>query len=186
MDKAIETQRANIEKKSGKTLDDLRKSIQESGLTKHGEQRSFLMERFGLGHGDANTVVHLVNRSDAASQAAGKSDGEVLDEIYSGGKSGLRSIHEALMEKIHGLGDFEIAPKKGYLSLRRSKQFAMVGPGSNTRVDVGLNMRGVEGTPRLQPEKPGGMCQYKVRIESVEQVDSELLGWIKTAYDSAG
>jgi hypothetical protein len=30
------------------------------------------------------------------------------------------------------------------------------------------------------------MCQYKVRLSSVGEVDDELIGWIRTAYDSAG
>jgi hypothetical protein len=30
------------------------------------------------------------------------------------------------------------------------------------------------------------MCQYKVFLESPDQVDAELLGWLRQAYDSAG
>jgi hypothetical protein len=30
------------------------------------------------------------------------------------------------------------------------------------------------------------MCQYKVKVTSVQEVDKELLGWIRKAYDSAG
>jgi hypothetical protein len=90
------------------------------------------------------------------------------------------------MEAISTFGPFEIAPKKGYLSLRRKKQFAMIGPATNTRIDVGLNMKDVPGTDRLLAQPPGGMCQYKVRLTSAGEVDDELIGWVRRAYDSAG
>jgi hypothetical protein len=50
------------------------------------------------------------------------------------------------MKAIADLGDFEVAPKKTYLSLRRKKQFAMV---------------------------------------DVAEIDAELIGWIRTAYEGA-
>jgi hypothetical protein len=90
------------------------------------------------------------------------------------------------MKKIGAFGEFEIAPKKGYVSLRRKKQFAMIGPGSQTRVDVGINMKGVPGTARLVEQAPGGMCQYKVALTGAGEVDAELIGWIRKAYDAAG
>ena len=80
---------------------------------------------------------------------------------------------------------FEIAPKKTYLSLRRKKQFAMIGPATNTRFEVGLNMKGVAGTARLEAQKPGGMCQYKVKLTAPAEVDKELVGWIRQAYDAS-
>ena len=39
---------------------------------------------------------------------------------------------------------------------------------------------------RLVEQKPGGMCQYKVRLTSPGEVDSEVLGWLRAAYDAAG
>ena len=68
----------------------------------------------------------------------------------------------------------------------RHRAFAMIGPGSATRVDVGLNMKGVPATERLLAEKPGGMCQYKVKLAAASEVDAELIGWIRRAYDAAG
>jgi hypothetical protein len=188
MDKALETQLANIEKRTGKSLAALAKIVKGSGLRKHGEIRDLLKRDLGMGHGDANVVVHHVLKSDGASAAAaaGKTTGAVLDEIYSGPKAALRPIHDALMSKIEAFGPFEIAPKKGYVSLRGKKQFAMIGPATNTQVEVGLNMKEVTATDRLKAAPPGGMCQYKVRLAAPREVDAELIAWIRRAYAHAG
>jgi Domain of unknown function (DUF4287)/Domain of unknown function (DUF5655) len=179
IDKATATQLANIEKRTGKTLAQLTKIIKTSGLTKHGEIVAMLKQDLGMGHGDANTLVH-VTKAPAAPLS-----GDVLGDIYTGPKEGLRPIHEALMAAITKFGPFEIAPKKGYVSLRGKKQFAMIGPATNTQVEVGLNMKGVKGTARLIEQKPGGMCQYKVRVAEKKDVDAQLIDWIRTAYDGA-
>lgn len=47
-------------------------------------------------------------------------------------------------------------------------------------------MKGVAPTPRLVAQPPGGMCQYKVAVTGVDEVDRELVGWIRQAYDAAG
>lgn len=186
MDKAVATQLANIEKRTGKTLAELTKLIKSSGLTKHGEIRDMLKRDLGMGHGDANTLVHVVLKSDGASAAAGKSGDEVLDLIYAGPKASMRPIHDRLMAAITKFGPFEIAPKKSYVSLRRKKQFATIGPATNTRFEVGLNMKGVPATGRLEALPPGGMCQYRVKVADAKEVDAELIAWIRQAYDAAG
>jgi predicted transport protein len=184
VDKAMQTQLANIEKRSGKSLTELAKIIATSGLTKHGEIRDMLKSALKMGHGDANTLIHHVQQS--AEPAESADDGDVLDAIYTGPKAGLRPIHDRLMKAIAGIGEFEIAPKKAYVSLRRKKQFATIGPATNTRVELGLNMKNVPATDRLlaMPEK--SMCQYKIKISDPAEVDAELIAWIKKAFDSAG
>jgi hypothetical protein len=91
-----------------------------------------------------------------------------------------------VMSAIDAFGAFEIAPKKTYLSLRRKKQFAMVGPATKTQIEIGLNAKDLEGGDRLKVQKPGGMCQYRVRLSSPDEVDDELVGWIRAAYEAAG
>jgi hypothetical protein len=53
-------------------------------------------------------------------------------------------------------------------------------------VEIGINAKDLAGGDRLMVQKPGGMCQYKVRIASPDEVDDELVGWIRSAYDAAG
>jgi hypothetical protein len=183
VEKANETQLKNIEARTGKPLKELFAVIRNSGLTKFGEIRDMLKRDLAMGHGDANTLIHTY-LSTTAEPAAG--DGDVLDRIYTGGKAHLRPIHDRLMAAIDQFGPFELAPKKAYVSLRRKKQFATIGPPTKTRVEVGLNMKGVSATSRLVALPPGGMCQYKVDLADAAEVDAELIGWIRHAYDSAG
>jgi hypothetical protein len=185
LDKAVQTQIDNIQKKTGKSLAELAAVAQKSGLTKHGELRDMFKEKFALGHGDANTLVHVVLKSDGASAAEGKSMDAVLDEIYTGAKAAQRPIHEALMKRIDKFGGFEVVPKKGYVSLRRKKQFAMIGPKTNTRFEVGLNAKDLKKSPRLVEQPKGSMCNYIVVLNDTKEVDAELVAWIKSAYEGA-
>ena len=182
LDQAYATQLKNIQTKTGKTLDQLYALIKKSGLTKHGEIRDMLKRDLGLGHGDANMLANFYLKSVTGSA----SSDDALAEIYSGPKAELRPIHDKLMAAIDKFGPFEIAPKKNYVSLRRKKQFAMIGPATQTRVEVGINLKGLKPTARLIEMPAGGMCQYKVNVTAVGEVDKELIAWIKQAYDHAG
>jgi hypothetical protein len=187
VDKAVATQISNIERKTGRSLAELRSAIAGCGKSKHGEIRSWLMAQYGLGHGDANTLTHVALASDGASaaRAAGASTDDVLREIYSGRKEHLRPIHDKLMQAIARFGDFEIAPKKGYVSLRRRKQFAMLGPKTNDRFELGLNIKGEVTDPRVRALPPGGMCPYVVPLSSADEVDAKLVALVRTAFDGA-
>ncbi|MBL8105808.1 MAG: DUF4287 domain-containing protein [Anaerolineales bacterium] len=186
LEKAVQTQVANIQKKTGMTLKELSALAKKSGLTKHGELRDMFKEKLGLGHGDANTLVHEILKSDGSHMAEGKSADAVLDEIYTGAKASFRPIHEKLMKAIGEFGEFEIAPKKGYVSLRRKKQFAMIGPKTNTRFEVGINAKDFKKNKRLQAQPSGSMCNYIVALTDAKEVDAELVAWIKSAYEGAG
>lgn len=187
-DKAIATQIANIEKKTGKSLAQLTAAIKKSGKAKHGEIRTWLMEGYGLGHGDANTLTHVALKSDGASaaKASGASADDVLDEIYAGKKAHLKPVHDKLMAAIGKFGDFEVAPKKGYVSLRRKKQFAMLGPKTNERFELGLNLKDDIKDTRVKPQAAGGMCQYIIALTSADEIDAKIVGYVKQAYDAAG
>ena len=188
IDKALETQIANIKIRAGKSLPELHALLKKSGLAKHGELRDYLKRELGMGHGDANTVVHLYFQSGAPGNVASQSQvsGDPIDIFYAGKKAHLRPIHEKLMSEIQKFGTFELSPKKSYVSLRRKKQFAMIGPATQTRVEIGLNVKGLTPTDRLTAMPAGGMCQYKINITHIDEIDSNVISWIRQAYESAG
>jgi Domain of unknown function (DUF5655)/Domain of unknown function (DUF4287) len=180
---ALATQLRNIEARTGKNLAQMRQMIEGSGLARHGEQRSWLMAQLGLGYGDANTVVTLAKEAAAPAPAAGD---DPLDAIYAGAKAHLRPLHDLVMARIGALGPFEAAPKKTYLSLRRKKQFAMLGPATKDQIELGLNVKELPPHPRLKVLPPGGMCQFSLRLSGPTEVDATLEGWLRAAYDAAG
>jgi len=188
LDKAVATQLANIEKKTGKSLAALGKAIAGSGKSKHGEVRAWLIDTYGLGYGDANALAGVTLKGlPAVAVAVDAAGGDaVLDGIYKDKKAHQRPIHEALMAGITAFGPFEIAPKQGYVALRRKKQFAMLGPKTNDRFELGLNLKEDAGDPRAKAVPPGGMCQYIVPLTSAGDVDAALIQLVRRAYDAAG
>jgi hypothetical protein len=53
-------------------------------------------------------------------------------------------------------------------------------------VELGLNIKELPDSPRLEKLPVGKMCNFQVKITDAAQVDAELVAWIKTAYDAAG
>ena len=180
IDAAIATQLANIQKKTGKSLSELGQILAATGFAKHTELMNFAKQELGLGHGDANMLVLHLRNADVA-----KPD-DTLDAIYAGPKAALRPIHEKFLAALAAFGPFEIVPKKANVSLRRKKQFALIGPATNSRVEIGFNMPTLDGGPRLEAVPPGGMCPYRVKVTAAEEIDKELLDWTRRAYDAAG
>ncbi|MCF8167719.1 MAG: DUF5655 domain-containing protein [Rhodoferax sp.] len=186
------TQLRNIQGKTQKTIAELHAVIAASGLSKTGEQRKLLMEQFKLGYGDANVVAlfygKLIPELQAAPGAAPKpvlTESDPLDAIYAGPKAPLRPLHQSIMAVLQAMGDFEVAPKKSYVSLRRKKQFAMVGPATKDLIEIGINAKDLPSHPRLKVQPPGAMCQATTRVGHIDEVDATLTGWLKQAFDSA-
>jgi hypothetical protein len=186
------TQLKNIQAKTGKSIAELHAAIARSGTSKHAEKRSWLMAEFGLGYGDANTVVLFIDKplpdlsGAAAAATALPANGDPLDAIYTGAKAHLRPLHDAVIAVVKGFGSFEAAPKKAYVSLRRAKQFAMVGPATKDSVEIGLNAKNLPSHARLKVQPAGAMCQATTRITSAAEVDGSLAKWLRLAYDAAG
>lgn len=175
----------SIEAKAGRPIAELLAEVASWGPAKHMVLLARAKEAFGLGHGHANVLVHMArDQVDAAAGVAPADD--PLDAIYAGSRAPLRPLHEAFMARVAHLGPFEIAPKKANVSLRRSKQFALVGPASKGRLEVGVNLRGADGTARFEALAPGQMCTHRAFVTDAKEIDDELLAFVRAAYEAAG
>lgn len=168
--------------KTGKSLAEWIALIKQQKLEKHGEILKFLKAEHGFTHGYANFVALKAREADAGSH-----DPEDLIARQYQGKETLKPIYDLLIEKISGFGDdVEIAPKKANVSLRRKKQFALIQPSTKSRIDLGLKLKGKAPVGRLESSGPfGAMCTHRVRLSDVNDLDEEVLNWLREAYEQA-
>ena len=173
---------ARLEQQTGRTLEGWTDLLRKSGKTKHGEMVRLLKTEHGVTHGYANLIAHRTLRSDAASTGSGD---DLVDGQYAGTRAAMRPLYDAVIAKVSSFGEVEIAPKKTYVSLRRSKQFALLQPAAS-RLDVGINLKGESPTDRLEPSGSfNAMVSHRVRVTAVDEVDGELIGWLRAAWERA-
>lgn len=182
---ALQSMIAGLQAKTGRSLDEWLAITRPSGLRKHGEIVAMLKREHGLGHGYANLVAHQTLQSDSVSVAQQGVD--LVAEQYAGAKAGLRPVYDALAAAVAGFGpDVELSPKKAYVSLRRKKQFGLVQPTTASRVDVGINLKGVPPAGRLEASGSfNAMVTHRVRVAEAKEVDGKLIGWLRQAYEQA-
>jgi len=183
MDDALATMIANYEKNTGKPFEAWVAIARKEKFAKHGEIVKHLKEKYGMGHGYANVVAMTVMKGDAP-EPAGE---DLVATQYAGKKAALRPLYDKLAAAVAKFGkDVELSPKKTYVSLRRSKQFAIVQPSTTDRLDVGINLKGM--APRGRLEASGSfnaMVSHRVRVTGAKDIDDELVGWLRAAYDQA-
>jgi predicted transport protein len=183
MDQVTLSTLENLKEKTGHSLDEWKILIAAQNFTKHGEITKFLKETHGVTHGYASTIALKVMGSDADS--ASDTDELIVNQYK--GKEPLKAFYDKLISEIQNFdGEFEIAPKKTYVSLRRKKQFIILNPASKTRFEIGFNLKGTDATGKLQNEKPDGICSHKISLSEINEIDQEVIDWIKMAFDKAG
>ena len=211
-EKGIATQIRNIEARYGKTMAQWSAIVAASGLTKHQDVVALLKTEHGLPHGAAHRISLTTRQqstpgpansgSASPGPASPATPEDPVSALYTGRKAALRPLHEALMTAIRALGDdIEIAPKKGYLSLRRGRQFAMIQPSGAGRIDIGLILPATTATPakstaQTTPATPAGprlesaagfnaLFTHRVRLPAGAHIDPSLTGWLQLAYQHA-
>jgi hypothetical protein len=174
---------AKLPEQTGRSLEAGKKEIAKRELSAHGQIVTMLKKEHGVTHGYANLIAHKYLRSDAGSSGSGE---DLVAAQYGGAKAAVKPIYDALVARIERFGkDVELAPKKQYVSLRRSKQFGLLQPAAN-RLDVGVNLKGEPASGRLEASGSWNtMVSHRVRVTAVSEVDEQLIGWLRDAYERA-
>jgi hypothetical protein len=168
--------------KTGKDLNHWIKVLEKSKLDKHKAMIDFLKSEHDFTYGYANFVAMKARKADAASI----DDSELLLNQYKG-KESLKPIYDKLHDEILKFAKgATITPKVGAVSFIGKRQFALIKPATKTRIDLGLKLPGVEITERLEKSGPfGTMCTHRVQITNIDQIDQQLLSWLKEAYEKS-
>lgn len=181
IEQQIANQIGNIERTTGRSLAEWTELINASHIEKHGQLVAWLKAEHGMSHGNANLLTIKAREAAAGGPAT---DEQLVAAHYAGKSAVLRPLYEEVVATARSFGtDVQCAPKKGYVSLRRRKQFATVGPAAG-QLEICLNLPGKPATDRLKAIT--GMATHKLRISEPSGLDSELKSWLREAYDRAG
>lgn len=174
---------ANIKAKTGKTWQDFKALAEAKGLVKHGDIIAWLKADFALGHGHANAIAHMVLHGDAP-----KVDhDEALAQHFAGAKASWRAAFDALVAGVKAFGpDVSVSSGKSYISLLRSgRKFGIVAITAK-RLDVGIKLGGAPFGGRFgESGSWNAMVTHRVQVDDPSQIDAEVTGWLKQAYDKA-
>lgn len=184
IDKATQTMIGNLHKNTGKSLEQWIAIVKKENFAKHGEVVKFLKEEHSLTHGFANLIAHKAKGSYAGSS---ENQDDLIVKQYQG-KEHLKPLYDKLMENIQKFGnDIEIAPKNAYVSLRRKKQFAILQPATKTRFKIGIILKGQAPKGKLEViSTANAMCSHRINIAGINEMDNEVIDWIRAAYNNAG
>lgn len=181
---------AELPQKTGKSLEQWLALVKREGPSTEKERREWLKQRHDLGTNAAWWIAERAEGKgwedsdpDAYLQAAEK----WVEEMFSGGKAGLRPIYEKLLRLGLQIGkDVQACPCKTIVPLYRNHVFAQIKPATRTRIDFGLALGNVKTPKRLI--NTGGFekkdrITHRFEISALDQIDEEVKKWLKVAYE---
>jgi len=181
---------AELKQKTGRTLEEWLKHIKKAGPKTEKERREWLKTEYGLG---TNTAWWLAERAEGKGESSGDPDlyleeaAKYVEDMFAGGKAGLRPIYDELLKIGLKTGkDAKACPCQTIVPLYRNHVFAQIKPTTRTRIDMGFALG--EMKPKGRLIDTGGFAKkdritHRIPITSLEDIDDEVKHWLKVAYD---
>jgi len=168
--------------KTGKTPADFKILAQEKGLGTYAEIFAWLKADFGLGHGHANAVAQVMLHADEPKISLD----EAIARHFAGKKALWRSAYDDLIKRLQGFGpDVAVSTTSSYINiLRKGKKFAIVQVSAG-RLDIGIKLKGTPPEGRFTDSGAwNAMVTHRVQISEPKAIDTELISWLRQAYDN--
>ena len=177
---------------TGKSLDQWVALLKKQSLPDAKNQKEWLKTTHKLGGTTVSMIVDAakgVSPADTEPEAYLAAAAVYVESMYSGPKSELRPIHDALIAmavKLHK--DVKVCPCQTIVPLYREHVIAQIKPSTRTRVDFGLALKGVEGKIPARLKDTGGLAKgdritHAIALSSVDEVDDEVRFWFEKAWE---
>ena len=174
----------NLPQKTGKDIGEwkaIARSDAVERLASRKERIAYLQREYGLGHGQAQTILWEAEKPD---DYVPPDDEELLAAQYAGEKHQLLPIAQRLITTARSLGEVSVEMRQTYVSFVRRRQFALVQPTTRTTVDLGLVLPGHEPAGRLRSAGSfgSGRTTHRVTVSSLDEIDDQVRDWLRAAY----
>jgi hypothetical protein len=175
----VEAVLRNLPKNTGRTAAQWAEILERDGPAT--DRYRWLRETHGLGHVAAKAL--------SGGMSAYAEPDRLVDAQYAAERASLRPIYEALVKAAKRLGpDVAAKPCKTYVPLHRTKTFAVI-KAERGRVDLGLCLDpATKAAGRLLGARRLGSDRvtHKLELRSPNEVDGEVVRWMKAAYSACG
>ena len=182
---------STLKEKTGHSLGEWLKLVKKSGPPTEKERREWLKSAHGLG---SNSAWWIAERAEGKGTETDDPDAylraaeKYVEEMYGGGKAGLRPIYDALLKLALGLAkDVKACPCQTIVPLYRNHVFAQIKPTTQTRIDLGFALGARKAEGRLIDT--GGYAKkdritHRIPIASVKEIDEEVKKCLRAAYEA--
>lgn len=186
---------ANLPEKTGRSLEAWLELLEQAAPGGEKERREWLKKEHGLGGTTAMLIAERsVGKGGETSDPALYLEAAAgyVEAMYAGAKSGLRPIHDHLIELARSLGaDVKICPCKTIVPFYREHVFAEIKPATRTRIDLGLSLRGSPRPYSARLIETGGLekgdrITHRIALAAPTEIDDEVREWLAVAYELAG
>jgi len=182
---------STLKEKTGHSLGEWLQLVKKSGPPTEKERREWLKSAHGLG---SNSAWWIAERAEGKGTETDDPDAylraaeKYVEEMYGGGKAGLRPIYDALLKLALGLAkDVKACPCQTIVPLYRNHVFAQIKPTTQTRIDLGFALGARKAEGRLIDT--GGYAKkdritHRIPIASVKEIDEEVKKCLRAAYEA--
>ncbi len=175
----------NLKERTSRTIEEWVALLHAEGPADEKERRVWLKAEHGI---TTNYVLWIVERA-AGRGPEGYDPDANAEAQYAGKKAHLGPIYESLLKLCLQLGDdVKACPAATIVPLYRKNVFAQIKPTTNSRIDLGLCLRGVAPGGRLIDtggQATGDRITHRIAITSMDEIDDQVRYWLKRAYDAA-
>jgi len=145
-----------------------------------------MKQRYDVHPGFSRMGMRGAELSDTSGQYLRNAAGYV-EAMFSGPKAALRPLYDALYDLARSLGkEIKISPGKTIVPIYRNHVIAQIKPSTRTRIDFGLALGDTPAGGRLIDT--GGLAKkdritHRIEVQSLDDIDEELKGWLRKAYE---
>lgn len=167
-----------LEKQTGKGLEYWNERVRNENFKDEKSLRAWLKTQGVSGYAEGLLVMEQFGYPAFLTASAD----ELIASQY-GDRPHLRPVCDAVLKAVQDMGPVTIQARKTYVSLLTPRRtFARLQP-AKKQLNVGLRLEGQKPGGRLLHSSLHETMRVQLSLRSVEEVDAEVLSWLRRAYD---
>lgn len=167
-----------LEERTALDVDHWNRRIRRAQLNDEESLRAWLTKEGVTGYAQSLLVMERFGYPDFFLASAD----ELIDRQYAD-RPQLRPIYDAIILAASDLGEIIIQARKTFVSLVAPRRtFARIQPTTKGRVALGLRLENQKPGGRLEPSRIHESMPLQVCLQSPDEVDTEVRGWLQRAY----